>query len=441
MEVCRQVQGVAALTVDGKGLGTCIGVGMAPTHKASACIQCGQCTLVCPTGALAERDQNDEVLDYLASPDMTTVFGFAPSVRVVLGEEFGLAPGVNVEGKIVAALRRIGADVVLDTDFAADVVIMEEGTELLERIKNGGTLPMFTSCCPGWINYAEKHCPDILPHLSSTRSPQAVFGALAKPYLPEKMNLDPHKIRVISIMPCIAKKDEASRTELASGGIPDVDAVITVREFARLLRRMGVDLAAIDPEPFDNPFMSASTGAAVIFGSTGGVMEAAVRTVYAVLNGKEMERMEATPLRGMDGVREADIDLGEGNGHVKVAVCHGLRNARRLAEEALKGQSPYAFIEVMACPGGCVDGGGTSRVKADYHPSALRRQQGLYAIDRTMPRRQSHNNPQVKKLYEDFLEAPNSHKAHTLLHTSYADRSNEPSESILTNKKRLTLTD
>ena len=441
VEVCRQVQGVAALTVDGKGLGTCIGVGMAPTHKASACIQCGQCTLVCPTGALAERDQNDEVLDYLASPDMTTVFGFAPSVRVVLGEEFGLAPGVNVEGKIVAALRRIGADVVLDTDFAADVVIMEEGTELLERIKNGDTLPMFTSCCPGWINYAEKHCPDILPHISSTRSPQAVFGALAKTYLPEKMNLDPHKIRVISIMPCIAKKDEASRTELASGGIPDVDAVITVREFARLLRRMGVDLAAIDPEPFDNPFMSASTGAAVIFGSTGGVMEAAVRTVYAVLNGKEMERMEATPLRGMDGVREADIDLGEGNGHVKVAVCHGLRNARRLAEEALKGQSPYAFIEVMACPGGCVDGGGTSRVKADYHPSALRRQQGLYAIDRTMPRRQSHNNPQVKKLYEDFLEAPNSHKAHTLLHTSYADRSNEPSESILTNKKRLTLTD
>ena len=305
VNVCRQIQGVAALTVDGKGLGTCIGVGMAPSHRASACIQCGQCTLVCPTGALAERDQNDEVLDYLASPHVTTVFGFAPSVRVLLGEEFGFAPGVNVEGKIVAALRRIGADLVLDTDFAADVVIMEEGTELLGRIKNGATLPMFTSCCPGWINYAEKHCPDILPHISSTRSPQAVFGALAKTYLPEKMGIDPKRVRVISIMPCIAKKDEAARMELSSEGIPDVDVVITVREFARLLRRMGVDLHSIEPEPFDNPFMSASTGAAVIFGSSGGVMEAAVRTVYAVLNGREMDHIEVAPLRGMDGVREA----------------------------------------------------------------------------------------------------------------------------------------
>ena len=341
----------------------------------------------------------------------------------------------------MAALRRIGADVVLDTDFAADVVIMEEGTELLEKIKSGGRLPMFTSCCPGWINYAEKHFPAILPHVSSTRSPQAVLGALAKSYLPQAMGLDVARIRTVSIMPCIAKKDEAARPELANDGVPDVDVVITIREFARLLRRMGVDLAAIDPEPFDNPFMSASTGAAVIFGSTGGVMEAAVRTVYAVLNGREMEHIASEPLRGMDGVREAEIDLGEGNGSIRVAICHGLRNARILAEQAISGQSPYAFIEVMACPGGCVDGGGTSRVKCDFHPGAQLRQQGLYAMDRSMPRRQSHNNPQVKKLYEDFLGAPNSEKAHHLLHTGYADRSEVPSQSIMDNKRRLTLTE
>ncbi len=441
VEVCRQIQGVAALTVDGSGLGLNIGVGMAVDHKTSACIQCGQCTLVCPTGALAERDQNDDVLGLLSDPDVTTVFSFAPSVRVVLGEEFGLPPGANVEGKIVAALRRIGADIVTDTDFGADVVIMEEGTELLNKIKSGAKLPMFTSCCPGWINFAEKHIPAILPHISSTRSPQAVQGALAKSYLPKFMELDPKKIRTISIMPCIAKKDEAARPQLARNGVPDTDIVLTVREFARLLRRMGIDLAALDPEPFDNPYMSASTGAAVIFGTTGGVMEAAVRTVYAVLNGKELDEIEIRPLRGMDGVREAAVDLGQGNGSIRVAICHGLRNARILAEQALRGESPYAFIEVMACPGGCVDGGGTRRIKKAYHPHAANRQQGLYAIDRTMPRRQSHNNPQVKSLYADYLGEPNSHKAHDLLHTAYAERSDSPCETIFDNKRKLTLID
>ncbi len=441
VEVCRQIQGVAALTVDGSGLGLNIGVGMAVDHKTSACIQCGQCTLVCPTGALAERDQNDDVLGLLSDPDVTTVFSFAPSVRVVLGEEFGLAPGVNVEGKIVAALRRIGADIVTDTDFAADVVIMEEGTELLNKIKKGAKLPMFTSCCPGWINFAEKHIPAILPHISTTRSPQAVQGALAKTYLPKFMELDPKKIRTISIMPCIAKKDEAARPQLARNGMPDIDIVLTVREFARLLRRMGIDLAALDPEPFDNPYMSASTGAAVIFGTTGGVMEAAVRTVYAVLNGKELDEIEIKPLRGMDGVREAVVDLGEDNGSIRVAICHGLRNARILAEQAIRGESPYAFIEVMACPGGCIDGGGTRRIKKAYHPHAENRQQGLYSIDRTMPRRQSHNNPQVKSLYAAYLGEANSHKAHELLHTGYADRRDSACETIFDNKRKLTLID
>ncbi|WP_298068245.1 [FeFe] hydrogenase, group A [uncultured Mailhella sp.] len=441
VEVCRSVQGVAALTVDGTGLGTHIGVGQAPSQNASACIQCGQCTIVCPTGALAERDQNNEVLDLIADPDITTVFSFAPAVRVVLGEEFGLDPGSNVEGRIVAALRRIGGDIILDTDFAADVVIMEEGTELLHRIKEGGKLPMFTSCCPGWINYAEKHCPEAMPFLSTTRSPQAVFGALSKTYLARQMNLDRSRLRVISIMPCTAKKDEAARPQLRTNGVPDIDVVITVREFARLLRRFGLDLRNIEPEPFDNPFMSDSTGAAVIFGTTGGVMEAAVRTVYAVLNGKELEGIDVLPVRGGAAIREAEVDLGEGNGTIKVAICHGLANAQKLVEQAAAGTSPYTFIEVMACPGGCVDGGGTSRIKGQYHPHAEQRQQGLYTIDRAMPRRQSHNNPQIKKLYAEYLTEPNSHLAHELLHTHYNDRSSVQTESILSIKKKLTLTD
>ena len=430
VEVCRKVQGVAALTVDGTGTGAHIGVGMAPSQNTSACIQCGQCTLVCPTGALAERDDNDDVLDYLANPELTTVFAFAPSVRVVIGEEFGMAPGENVEGRIVAALRRLGADIVIDTDFAAD-----------GRIRNGGKLPMFTSCCPGWINYAEKHCPDILPYLSTTRSPQAVSGSLVKTYLAENSGIAPKRIRTISIMPCTAKKDEAARPQLHAHGTPDTDVVLTVRELSRLFRRCGIDLASVEPEPFDNPYMSDSTGAAVIFGATGGVMEAAVRTVYAVLNNKELPGVDVMPVRGTEGLREADVDLGEGNGVIKVAVAHGLANARKLVEQALAGESPYTFIEVMACPGGCVAGGGTCRVKQDYQPHARERRQGLYAIDSHMPRRQSHNNPQIKKLYEEFLGEPNSHKAHDLLHTHYSDRSKIQTETITATKKKLTLTD
>ena len=441
VEVCRKVQGVAALTVDGTGTGAHIGVGMAPSQNTSACIQCGQCTLVCPTGALAERDDNDDVLDYLANPELTTVFAFAPSVRVVIGEEFGMTPGENVEGRIVAALRRLGADIVIDTDFAADVVIMEEGTELLGRIRNGGRLPMFTSCCPGWINYAEKHCPDILPYLSTTRSPQAVSGSLVKTYLAENSGIAPKRIRTISIMPCTAKKDEAARPQLHAHGTPDTDVVLTVRELSRLFRRCGIDLASVEPEPFDNPYMSDSTGAAVIFGATGGVMEAAVRTVYAVLNNKELPGVDVMPVRGTEGLREADVDLGEGNGVIKVAVAHGLANARKLVEQALAGESPYTFIEVMACPGGCVAGGGTCRIKQDYQPHSDERRKGLFTIDGKMPRRQSHNNPQIKKLYADFLGEPNSHKAHDLLHTHYSDRSKIQTETITATKKKLTLTD
>ena len=340
VEVCRKVQGVAALTVDGTGVGAHIGVGMAPSQNTSACIQCGQCTLVCPTGALSERDENDAVLDYIANPEITTVFSFAPSVRVVLGEEFGLAPGENVQGRIVAALRRLGADIVIDTDFAADVVIMEEGSELLSRIKNGGKLPLFTSCCPAWVNFAEKHCPDVLPYVSTTRSPQAVAGSLVKSYLAEKMGIPSRRIRTISLMPCTAKKDEAARPQLHVNGTPDTDVVLTVRELSRRFRRNGINLAEMEPEEFDNPYMSDSTGAAVIFGTTGGVMEAAVRTVYAVLNHKELPGVDVVPVRGEEGMREAEVNLGEGNGVIKVAVVHGLANAKKLAEQAVAGTSP-----------------------------------------------------------------------------------------------------
>ena len=441
VEVCRKVQGVCALTVDGTGVNTHVGVGMAPSQNVSACIQCGQCTVVCPTGALSERDQNDEVLDFIADPEVTTVVSFAPSVRVVLGEAVGFGPGENVEGRIVAALRRIGFDIITDTDFAADVVIMEEGTELLSRIKNGGQLPMFTSCCPGWMNFVEKHVPESIPFISSTRSPQAVQGALAKSYLAEKAGIDPKRIRTVSIMPCTAKKDEAARPQLHTNGIPDTDVVLTVRELSRLLRRCGLDLSKIEPEPFDDPYMSDSTGAAAIFGVTGGVMEAAVRTVYAVLNGKELPGIDVMPVRGEAQLREADVDLGEGNGTIKVAICHGLAAARKLAEQAVAGTSPYTFIEVMACPGGCVDGGGTCRAKGDYHPHAAQRTNGLYKLDKSMPRRQSHRNPQITQLYDTYLGEPNSHKAHVLLHTHYSDRSTVQSKSIAATKEKLTLTD
>ena len=441
VEVCRQVQGIGALTLDGIGTEAAVGIAEADRWGDSPrCVQCGQCTLVCPTGALAERDETDKVLDYLDNPDIITVFQFAPAVRVVLGEEFGIAPGSNVLGQVVTALRQLGADVILDTDFAADVVIMEEGTELLHKLQHKDVLPMFTSCCPGWVNYAEKHYPEILPYLSTTRSPQQVFGALARTYLPEKMGIPANKIRVVSIMPCTAKKDEAARFHFQNRGYPDVSVVLTIREFARLLRRQGIDLGKLEPSDFDNPFMSESSGAGVIFGSTGGVREAAVRTVYHAVNGTELEQIELTPLRGLEGVREATIDLGNGT-QVRVAVCHGLKNASRIVEQVIAGESPYHFIEVMACPGGCIDGGGTCRVKNDYQPHAALRQQALYSLDRKKHFRQSHNNPQIQKLYADYLERPNSPRAHDLLHTDYTNRKQHAESSIRELWSKLTLTD
>ena len=418
--VCRTVQDVDALEL--AGWGNAAGVRLkGGSVAASPCVTCGQCVMVCPTGALSERDQTQEVLDYLADPEIITVFQTAPAIRVGIGEEFGLPAGTNVEGQIIAALRLMGADIILDTNFGADVVIMEEGTELLGRLKKSSR-PTFTSCCPAWINFAEKHYPEILPLLSSTRSPQAVMGKIAKTYLAEKRGIDVQKMRMISIMPCTAKKEEAARPVLGENGVPDVDIVLTMREFARLLRREGIDLKLLEPSVYDDPLMSEYSGAAAIFGTTGGVMEAAVRTMYYVINRKELEHIEVAQLRGFENVRSANVKLGGEYGEIKVAMCHGLKGTRQIVEAVLDGTANFDFIEVMACPGGCVDGGGTLRSKKSYIPHAMKRRETIFNIDRKTKVRQSHNNKQVQKLYADFLDAPHSEKAHHMLHTHYSSR-------------------
>lgn len=419
--VCRKIQDVDALELS--GWGNTAGVRLkGGSVDASPCVTCGQCVMVCPTGALSERDQTQEVLDYLADPDIVTVFQTAPAIRVGFGEEFGLPPGSNVEGQIIAALRKLGADVILDTNFGADVVIMEEGTELLGHLK-AKKRPTFTSCCPAWINFAEKHYPEVLPMLSTTRSPQAVMGKVAKTYLAQKRGIDPKMMRMISIMPCTAKKGEAAREQLTTNGIPDVDIVLTMREFARLLRREGINLKQLEPSTYDDPLMSEYSGAGAIFGTTGGVMEAAVRTMYYVVNGKELEHVEVAQLRGFENVRSAHVNLGGEFGEIKVAMCHGLKGTRKLVEAVLDGSADFDFIEIMACPGGCVDGGGTLRSKKAYIPYAMKRRETIFDIDRTKVRvRQSHNNRQVQKLYADYLEKPHSEKAHHMLHTHYTSR-------------------
>ena len=418
--VCRNIQGIDALELS--GWGNTAGIRLkGGSVDLSPCVTCGQCVMVCPTGALSERDQTQEVLDYLKDPDIITVFQMAPAIRVGFGEEFGLPAGTNVEGQIIAALRKMGADVILDTNFGADVVIMEEGTELLGRLKEKKR-PTFTSCCPAWINFAEKHFPQVLPMLSSTRSPQAVMGKIAKTYLAEKRGFDTSHMRMISIMPCTAKKEEAARPELDHAGVPDVDVVLTMREFARLLRREGIDLKQLEASAYDDPLMSEYSGAGAIFGTTGGVMEAAVRTMYYVVNGSELETVEVAQLRGFENVRSATVDLGGEFGEIKVAMCHGLKGTRELVEAVLAGRVDFDFIEVMACPGGCVDGGGTLRSKKSYIPHAMKRRETIFNIDRKTRVRQSHNNQQVQKLYADYLEAPHSEKAHRMLHTHYSPR-------------------
>lgn len=417
-EVCHHVQEVGVLYSHNRS--TEIGVSPEYGKKLAEvdCVLCGQCVSVCPTGALHEKDDTPAVWAALDDPHKHVVVQVAPSVRVSIAEEFGLPAGTIATDKLVAALRLVGFDRIFDTDFSADVTIIEEGHELLDRIQNGGVLPMITSCSPGWINYVERNYPDMLPHVSSCKSPQQMFGALAKTYYAELGRVDPKDIFVVSVMPCTAKKYESARPEMSDSGYRDVDAVLTTRELGRLFRQAGVDFGKLSDSTFDAP-LGISTGAAAIFGATGGVMEAALRTVYEVVTKEELPDINFTDVRGMRGIKEACVDL---NGTpVKVAVAHGLAHARKIMDAVRAGEADYTFIEIMCCPGGCIGGGGQPYGSDIAAKQA--RTKAIYKVDAAMPLRKSHQNPAVRQLYKDFLKTPLSEKAHHLLHTEYADRS------------------
>ena len=420
---CAKTQGVFAIGMQNRGFKTQIGSEFGKSLNDVACINCGQCIAACPTGALTEKDATKEVWAALNDPDKYVVFQTAPAVRVAIGEEFGLPIGTRCTGKMVSAIRRLGADKVFDVDFAADLTIMEEGTELLNRIKNGGVLPMITSCSPGWIKYCETFYPDFIPNLSTCKSPNQMQGAVTKTYFAKQNDLDPRDIYVVSVMPCTAKKFEIARPEFGRDGYRDVDANLTTRELARMIRQAGLDFVHLPEEEFDD-MLGESTGAAVIFGVTGGVMEAALRTVVDVLTGEDMPRLEYGDVRGLEGIKEATVNV---NGtDINVAIVHGTANAAKLLNAIRAGEKTYHFIEVMGCPGGCVTGGGQpivdARTRYFIDPRAARAA-ATYSEDESMAIRKSHKNPAVQKLYAEFLGEPNSHIAHELLHTTYVDRS------------------
>lgn len=422
--VCSKVQGLSILGALERGFDTVVAPAWHQNLAETACTNCGQCVVACPTGALSEKDATEQVFAALADPEKHVVVQTAPAVRVALGEEFGMEPGAIVTGKMVAALRRLGFDRVFDTDFSADLTIMEEAHEFLHRVKSKGKLPMITSCCPGWIKFIEHNYPDMLEHLSTCKSPQQMFGALVKTYYAEKSNIDPAKIVSVSIMPCTAKKYEAERPEMNASGYRDVDYVLTTRELARMLRSAGINWDALEPEEFDEP-LGISTGAGLIFGATGGVMEAALRTAYEVVTKKELPKLDFTEVRGLTGIKEAEVDLDGLT--IRVAVAHTLANARKVLDAVRRGEAHYDFIEIMACPGGCIGGGGQPRPVSDE--IRQKRIDAIYRGDRDMPLRKSHENPAIKALYEEFLGEPNSHRAHRLLHTSYTKRNLYPNQS------------
>jgi NADP-reducing hydrogenase subunit HndD len=391
---------------------------------------CGQCTKVCPTGALIATSSMETVWQALENPNVHVVVQTAPAVRAALGEPFGIPMGTSVTGKMVSALRLMGFDKVFDTDFAADLTIMEEATELLNRIKYGGKLPMITSCSPGWINYAETYYGDILDHISSCKSPHEMQGAILKSYYAKVRGLDPKDIFVVSIMPCTAKKFEKERPQLRNKeGLKDVDAVLTVRELGDMIKRSGIHFLRLPDEEFDQDIMGQYSGAGVIFGVTGGVMEAALRTAYYVLEGKEAQPIEFTAVRGFEGIKEASLELGGMT--VNIAVTSGMKNAKVLLDDIRAGKSKYHFIEIMCCPGGCINGGGMPYIRPSLLPNEdhdivdtfrQKRANALYSEDERQVVRQSHNNPQIQELYKQFLGEPNSHLAHELLHTEYKAR-------------------
>ncbi len=422
---CQEAHGNGILGFENRGFETIVAPAGNHSFANSPCLLCGQCVSVCPTGALMEKSEIWKI-DKAMAEGKHVVVQTAPAVRASLGEEFGMKIGTPVTGKMVAALKRLGFDKVYDTNFGADLTIMEEANELIARIKNGGTLPMITSCSPGWVNYAEYYYGDCTDHLSSCKSPHEMQGAIIKSYYAEKNGIDPKDIFVVSIMPCTAKKYEKERPQLAVNGIPDVDAVLTTRELGNLIKRSGINFAKLPDEEFDQDIMGTYTGAGVIFGVTGGVMEAALRTAYYVLEGKEYGPVNFTEVRGFDGIKEATFNLA-GN-EIKIAVAHGMKNAKPIMDDIRAGKSPYTFIEIMCCPGGCINGGGQSYVRPSLLPNEdvdiidtymTKRANALYSEDERQTYRQSHNNPQIQQLYADYLGEPNSHKAHELLHTTY----------------------
>lgn len=420
--VCDKVQGIGVIGANERGFSTYIGSPYGMGLGETSCVSCGQCIAVCPTGALQEKDYTDQVLAAIADPEKYVVVQTAPSVRAALGEEFGYPIGTDVERKMAAALRRMGFDKVFDTDFSADLTIMEEAHEFLNRVQNGGVLPLITSCSPGWVKYCEHYFPDLLDHLSSCKSPQQMFGAVTKTYFAEKMGLDPEKIVCVSVMPCTAKKFEIGRPDQSAAGVPDVDIAITTRELARLIKRCGINFVNLPEETFDDP-LGESTGAGVIFGATGGVMEAALRTAVETLTGETLGSLDFEEVRGTEGIKEASYLV---NGlEVKVAVASGLANAREILEKIRRGEADYHFIEIMACPGGCVNGGGQPQVPAEvrnFQDIRALRAKVLYQNDAQKALRKSHENPSIQKLYAEYLGEPGSHKAHKILHTSYIKR-------------------
>ena len=418
---CKE-QHVGVIGANNRGFDTVVGCAFDQELADVACVSCGQCTAVCPTGALVVKNETDKVFEALADPDKYVVVQTAPAVRAALGEDFGMPIGTNVEGKMVAALRRLGFDKVFDTNFGADLTIMEEGTEFIDRVKNGGVLPMITSCSPGWVKFCEHYYPDLLPNLSTCKSPQQMTGAMIKSYFAEKEGIDPAKIVSVSVMPCTAKKFEHKRDDQGQGELKDVDIVITTRELADMIKQAGLQFTNLPDEQYD-PAMGDFTGAAVIFGATGGVMEAALRTVADVLTGEDLKEIDYTDVRGTEGIKYAAYDVA--GMPVKVAVASGLENASKILDDIRAGKADYQFVEIMCCPGGCVNGGGQPIQPAsvrNFVDIKAERAKVLYNEDANLPKRKSHESPLIKKVYEEYLGEPGGHKSHELLHTTYVER-------------------
>lgn len=422
ISTCKKVQKIGAIDCVNRGFNSCVSTVGDHSLNDVNCTFCGQCITACPVGALREKDSTDLVWEKLKDEDTFVVVQTAPAVRAALGEEFGMKIGTNVTGKMVTSLKKLGFNKVFDTNTGADLTIMEEANEFIQRFTQGGTLPMITSCSPGWVKYIEMNYPELLSHLSSCKSPHEMFGAILKSYYASKAGIDPKKMFVVSVMPCIAKKFERQREEMKNEELDNVDAVLTTRELARMIKQANIDFVELEDSEFDDP-MGEATGAGAIFGTTGGVMEAALRTAYETITGKELKKLDFEAVRGEEGIKKATVKIGDNE--VKVAVANGLANAQKIMEEIKSGKAEYQFVEIMACPGGCVMGGGqpikTSKQRSEYDIRKLRAE-CLYDIDEKSTIRKSHENPIIKKLYKEFLEEPGSHKAHELLHTTYHKR-------------------